>query len=392
MFVEFFFHLRKRGIPVSPTEFLTLLEALEQGLAQSSLSKFYSLARSVLVKRVENFDRYDAAFAEFFDDRPFELPGDDAEITDALLEWLDNAKFLRDLSDEQLEALDKLDLEELREQFEQRLDEQDERHDGGDHWVGTGGTSPFGHSGKHPSGIRVGGTGQNRSAMQIASERRFQNLRTDRVLDTRQISVALRKLRRLTRDGRPEELDLEATIDATARNCGDIEMVFRPPRKNQVKLLLLADVGGSMTPHSELVSRLLSAAHDAHHFKAFKRYYFHNCPYETLYTDISRREGEATSDILANLDRRWRCLIVGDAAMAPPELMQPGGCIDYFHYNEEPGLTWLDRIDDAVGDVAWLNPDKPRWWQSFTTKKIGRKFPMFPLTLEGLDEAIDELR
>ncbi len=392
MFIDFFYHLRDRGIPVSPTEFLALIEALEKGLAAASLSRFYALARSILVKRVEHYDLYDAAFAEFFRDRPFTAPDKRAEITDDLLDWLEEAKFVRQLTEEQLAALEELDLDELREQFEQRLAEQDERHDGGDTWVGTGGTSPFGHSGHHPTGVRVGGEGMRGSAMQIATKRRFRNLRTDRVLDTRQISVALRKLRRLTRTGRDEELDLEATIDATARNAGDIEMVFRPPRENQVKLLLLADVGGSMTPHSELVSRLLSAASNAHHFKDFRIYYFHNCPYETLYTDIARRKGEPTREVLDQLDRTWRCFIVGDAAMAPPELMQPGGSVNYFHYNDDAGITWLHRIRDTIERTAWLNPDKPRWWQSFTTHKIGDLFPMYPLTLDGLDDAIAEVR
>ncbi len=392
MFVEFFFHLRKRGIPVSPTEFLTLVEALEKGLAAASLTRFYTLARSILVKRVEHFDLYDAAFAEFFEDRPFTHPDRRAEITDELLDWLKEARFLRELTEEQIAHLESLDLDELRRQFEERLAEQDERHDGGSHWVGTGGTSPFGHSGKHPSGVRIGGPGGNRTAMQIAQKRRFKNLRTDQVLDTRQIAVALRKLRRLTRDGRAEELDLDATIDKTAKNAGFIDLVFRAPRENQVKLLLLADVGGSMTPHSQRTSKLFSAAHKAHHFKNFEAFYFHNCPYETLYTNISRRKGKPTREVLANLDKTWRCIVVGDAAMAPPELMQSGGSINYFHFNDDAGITWLRRLKEAVPRTAWLNPDKPRWWGSYTTKVIGELFPMFPLTIDGIEEAIDEIR
>ncbi len=392
MFVDFFYHLRKRGIPVSPTEFLTLLEALEEGLAASSLTRFYALARAVLVKRVEHFDLYDAAFQEFFDDRPFTHPQAAEGLTDDLLDWLEEARFFRELTQEQIDALERLDLDELREQFEERLAEQDERHDGGSHWIGTGGTSPFGHSGHHPSGIRVGGKSKHGSAMQIASKRRFKNLRTDLVLDTRQIGVALRKLRRLGRGEGPEELDLDATIDETARNAGHIEMVFRPPRKNQVKLLLLADVGGSMNPHSELTSRLFSAAHRANHFKAFEAYYFHNCPYETLYSDMARRKGKPTAEVLANLDRSWRCFIVGDAAMAPPELTQPGGSIHYYHHNEVAGITWLRRFRETMPRIAWLNPDKPRWWGGYTTRKIGEIFPMFPLTVDGLDRAIAEVR
>ena len=392
MFVEFFYHLRKRGIPVSPTEFLALLEALDRGLAAASLNRFYALARAVLVKRVEHFDLYDAAFHEFFSDRPFSHPDRANKLTEDLMSWLEDAKFFREMTEEQIEALERLDLEELREKFEERLREQDERHDGGSHWIGTGGTSPFGNSGRHPSGIRVGGTGQHRSALQVASKRRFRNLRTDLVLDTRQIGMALRKLRRLGRNEGPEELDLDATIDETARNAGDIELVFRPPRKNQVKLLLLMDVGGSMNPHSELTSRLFSAAHRAQHFKAFESYYFHNCPYEKLYSDMARRKAEPTVEVLANLDRTWRCFIVGDAAMAPPELTQPGGSIHYYHFNEDPGIVWLQRIRETVPRTAWLNPDNPRWWGGFTTRKIGELFSMFPLTLDGLDRAVAEVR
>ena len=392
MFIPFFFHLRDRGLPVSITEFLTLLEALEAGLANASLTHFYGVARAILVKRVEDFDRYDAAFAEFFEDRPFRDPDKSAAIEEELLEWLEEARWLRELDEDKLQALDALDLEELREQFEERLQEQDERHDGGDHWVGTGGTSPFGHGGDNPAGLRIGGPGRRGRAIQVATKRRFKNLRSDQVLDTRQIGVALRKLRRLSRKGRAQELDLEATIDATAKNAGDIDLVFRPPRENQVKLLLLADVGGSMTAHSQRTSQLFSAAHKAHHFKHFKSYYFHNCIYETLYTDIARRKGEPTEEVLAQLDRSWRVVIVGDAAMAPSELMRPGGCIDYYHFNDEAGITWLKRIQEELPHSAWLNPDKPRWWNVYTVQQIKQIFPMHPLTVEGIRDAVEEIR
>lgn len=392
MFISFFYHLRYRGIPVSPLEFLTLLEGLEAGLAAASLERFYLLARATLVKKAEHFDLYDAAFAEFFTDRPFSHPETQAEITADLLDWLKDPKSFAALSEEERAALQALDLEELRRQFEERLEEQKERHDGGNRWIGTGGTSPFGHSGTNPAGVRVGGPGGRRSAVQVAADRRFQNLRTDLVLDTRQIGLALRKLRVLTREGGRPELDLEASIDETARNAGDIELVFRPPRENQVKLLLLADVGGSMNPYSELTSRLFSAAHKAHHFKAFQAYYFHNCPYETLYTDMTRREGKPTEEIFANLDDSWRCFVVGDAAMAPSELIEPGGAISYFHFNEKPGLFYLEKLKDRIPRTAWLNPDKPKWWTAYTTRVIGELFEMFPLTLKGLEEAIEEVR
>jgi uncharacterized protein with von Willebrand factor type A (vWA) domain len=392
MFVDFFYHLRERGLSLGVHEFLDLLEALEKGLARESLTHFYSVARSLLVKRPEDFDTYDRAFAEYFEGVEFDASTKD-QITDELLEWLEEAPLeAPELSEEELEAMADRDLDELRDEFEERLDEQDERHDGGSHWVGTGGTSPFGHSGEHPKGIRVGGDSQNRSAVQVASERRFQNLRKDVTLDVRDIGQALRRLRRLTRDGREEELDVPGTIDATADNGGELELVFQPSRENDVKLLLLMDVGGSMTPYTRLTSRLFSAAHQANHFKAFESFYFHNCPYETLYTDMARETGEPTERLLAHLDRTWRCFVVGDAAMAPEELMREGGSVDYHHHNERPGIEYLQDLKDAVLEVAWLNPRAPKWWGTWSTRKIRELFSMFPLTMEGLEDAVDELR
>ncbi len=393
MFIDFFYHLRDRGLPLGVTEFLTLLDALSEGLARESLTHFYGVARSILVKRPEHFDLYDQAFAEYFEDVEMD-PEAKAELTEDLLDWLEeNPLPSPELSDEEIEALDELDLEELREQFEQRLSEQDERHDGGDHWVGTGGTSPFGRGGQHPSGVRVGGSGENNSAVQVAGERRFRNLRKDVTLDVRDIGQALRRLRELTREGREDELDLEATIDETARNAGDVRMVFRPPRENNVKLLLLMDVGGSMNPYTRLTSRLFSAAHQASHFQAFKSYYFHNCPYGTLYTDMKRREGEPTERVLGNLDRTWRCIVVGDAAMAAHELMRKGGAIRYSHRNETTGFEYLQKLDEAVLRTVWLNPrDRRGWSTTWTTQKIKTLFPMYPFTMEGLEDAVADLR
>ncbi len=229
--------------------------------------------------------------------------------------------------------------------------------------------------------------------MQVATKRRFQNLRHDRILDVRQIATALRQLRRLTRDGREEELDIDETVDATARNVGDLEIVFRPPRKNTVKLLLLMDVGGSMTPHTRLSELLFSAAHAASHFKAFQHYYFHNCPYEKLYTDISQRKGVSTLEVLQNLDRKWYTVIVGDAAMSPYELTSSGGSIDFFHYNEEPGIRWLQRIRERFPRSVWINPDPPRYWGvTQSTIMIQDIFEMHPFTLDGLGDAISYLR
>ena len=392
MFIEFFYYLRDRGLPVGVTEFLTLIEALEKGLARQSLTHFYTVARSILVKRPEDFDRYDRAFASFFRDVEVD-PEMKAEVTDELLSWLEeNPLPPPEVSQEELDAMQRHDLDELREQFEERLQEQDERHDGGDHWVGTGGTSPFGHSGENPQGVRVGGQGRNKSAVQVAGERRFQNLRKDITLDVRDISQALRRLRELTRDGKRDELDIDATIDQTARNGGDIELVFQPPRENNVKLLLLMDVGGSMDPYARLTSRLFSAAHQVSHFKAFQTYYFHNCPYERLYDDMARREAEPTERVLGNLDRTWRCIIVGDAAMAPSELMHEGGAINYFHQNDTAGIDYLRKLDDKVLETVWLNPHNPKWWGGWTQRKIQELFPMFPLTMSGLEDAVATLR
>jgi uncharacterized protein with von Willebrand factor type A (vWA) domain len=227
----------------------------------------------------------------------------------------------------------------------------------------------------------------------VASARRFRNLRHDVILDTRQIGVALRQLRKLRRDGVAEELDLEESIDETARNAGDIELVFRAPRKNTVKLLLLMDVGGSMTPYTHLCERLFSAAHAANHFKAFRYYYFHNCPYERLFTDISFGKTEDTKHLLEQLDREWYCMIVGDAAMAPYELTAIGGSVDYFHHNPEPGISWLQRIAERFPRSAWLNPDPvPYWDTTYTTRVIRDIFSMYPLTLDGLEEAIRDIR
>lgn len=397
MFVNFFYHLRARGIPVGTTEFLSLLTALEKGLAAESLERFYAVARAVCVKRVEHFDLYDQAFAEFFKDSEFTYTGR-TSLEDEVYRWLENGK-VRELTAEERAMLDAMSLDaekldELRRRFEERLQEQTERHEGGNKWVGTGGTSAFGHSGFHPGGIRVGGEDRpgRGSAVQVASKRRFYNMRNDLTLDTRQIGLALRNLRELVREGAVDELDLEESIAETARNAGEIELVFRAPRKNNVKLLLLMDAGGSMNPHAWVTSQLFSAAHKANHFKAFKSYYFHNCPYEFLFTDMEREEKISTVQVLAELDSTWRCIIVGDAAMAPSELMEPGGSVDYFHFNPEPGIAWLQRFREVVPRTAWLNPDSPRWWGGYTTRVIGSLFPMFPMTLEGLEDAVAEIR
>lgn len=386
MFVDFFFHLRSYGLKVTITEWLSLMEALFQGHARADLRTFYTLARALLVKRETDFDLYDRAFLSFFSGVE-----DDFELTEDLLDWLSNP-VLPEISDEDRAKLEALDLDALRERFLERLAEQTERHDGGNKWIGTGGTSPFGHGGEHPSGIRVGGGGGGRTAVQIAGARQFRNLRSDRVIDTRQIGLALRRLRKLDKDEGPEELKLEETIHKSARNGGEIDLVFGPPRRNRVKLLLLVDVGGSMDPHTLLCERLFSAAHAANHFKKFEYRFFHNCVYERLYTDIARWRGEPTSDMLRNLDQTWSLVLVGDAWMSPYELTHAGGAIDYMHRNADTGLTWLQRLRQRCPNSIWLNPEPQKIWNAPTIHLIRQVYPMYPLTIDGLTEAVDVLR
>ena len=387
MFVDFFYHLRGYGLKVTITEWLSLMKALAIGHSRADLHVFYNLARCLMVKREADFDNYDRAFASFFMGVENHF-----DISDELLEWLSKPELPRELTDEERAKLEALDLDELRERFKELLDEQKERHDGGDRWIGTGGMSPFGHGGEHPTGVRIGGSGGGRSAVQVATDRRFRNLRSDRILDTRQIGLALRRLRKLDKDEGPEELDIDETIDSSARNAGEIDLVFRPPKRNRIKLLLLIDVGGSMDPHTLLCERLFSAAHKANHFKKFEFKFFHNCVYENLYTDISRWKGEATSQILKRLDHSWSVCLGGDAWMSPYELTHTGGAIDYYHTNQVTGLDWLRKFRDRCPNSIWLNPEPRRIWNAPTIHLIRQVFPMFELTIDGLTEGIDVLR
>ncbi|MEZ4270299.1 MAG: VWA domain-containing protein [Myxococcota bacterium] len=387
MFVGFLFHLRAFGLKVSVTEWLSLMQAMANGHTKSSLQVFYHLARALLVKKETLYDLYDQAFASYFE-------GIDAHfsINDEILAWLENPQLPRELTEDELRQLQTWDLDKLREEFEKRLQEQTERHDGGNRWIGTGGTSPFGHSGRHPAGIRVGGTGKNRSAVQIASLRRFRNLRSDHVLNTRHVGVALQRLRRLSRDTGAMELDINMTIDKSAKNGGEIDLVFARERANRIKLLLLIDVGGSMDPHFEICEQLFSAAHKASHFKAFEHYTFHNCFYEHLYTDISRYESILTQDLLKRVDSSWTVIVVGDAWMSPYELTYPGGNIYWGHHNPDPGLVWLQRLRQRCPNSLWLNPEPPSIWHAESVQIVRHVFPMFHLTLDGLTEAVDILR
>ncbi|HVU90272.1 MAG TPA: VWA domain-containing protein [Pirellulales bacterium] len=386
MFIDFFYHLRSFGLKVASTEWLALMQALAGGHARADLNTFYYLARCLLVKREADFDAYDRAFASFFAGIETSV-----DLSDELLEWLENP-ILPNISDADREKLQAFDLDELASRFRELLERQKERHDGGNRWIGTGGTSAFGHGGEHPSGVRVGGEGGGRSAVQVAGERRFRNLRSDRILDTRQIGIALRRLKRLNKDEGPEELQLDDTIDHSARNGGEIELVFGPPRRNRVKLLLLMDVGGSMDPYTHLCERLFSAAHAANHFKKFEHRFFHNCVYERVYTDIQIWKGEPTVDLLANLDHTWSVIFVGDAWMAPSELTHLGGALSFDYRNSETGLAWLVRIRERVPNSVWLNPEPRERWNAATIRMIRRLYPMYELTIDGLTEAVDVLR
>jgi len=385
MFTDFFYTLKRRKVPVSIIEWMTLMEALAKGYI-SNLDEFYYLARAILVKSESYYDHYDLAFQEYF--KGIETP---AEITEQIMEWLQDPINRMTLSEEERALFDNMDFDELLKELENRLKEQTEQHDGGGYWIGRGGMSPFGHSGYHPAGIRIGGESGGRHAIQIAQERRFRNYRSDVTLDVRQIKMALRGLRQLSRIGPEDELDLERTIDATSKNAGEIEMVWTRSRKNAVKLMLLMDVGGSMFPFARLCSRLFSAAHSSTHFKDFQYFYFHNCIYDNLYQDIERQDAVSTDHLLHILEPDYKVVLVGDARMAMPELTQRYGAIYYYERNEVPGLLRLKQIAEHFTHCVWINPTEPYYWNHPTVMLVEKFFPMFELTLDGLDQAVKKL-
>ncbi len=386
MFVPFLYELRARKVPVGTQEAIALAQALKQGLHDSSLDGFYFVARSLLVHDEKHLDAFDQAFARHFEG--VETAG--LELHQQLLDWLTDArKRLPDLSPEERALLEQLDRETLEQLFQQRLREQKERHDGGNKWIGTGGTSPFGHSGRAArEGIRVGGEGGLRSAVRVASERHFRDYRDDMVLDVRQLGIALRKLRAFAREGHETELDLDQTIAETAKNLGELEVVLRPPRKSNTRVILLMDVGGSMDPYAELVSRLFTAAKKATHFRELRTYYFHNCVYGRVYQKASMREPLQVSQLFAETDKRYKLIVVGDALMAPWELMSRSGWQDDEGHE---GVTWLMKLAEHYPSAAWLNPEPTTGWWQTTIEVIRRVLPMYPLTLEGLGEAVGAL-
>lgn len=388
MIVPFLYELRKRKVPVGTTEAVALAEALAKGLHENSLDGFYHVARALLIHSEAHLDAFDEAFLAHF--KGIEVAGN--AITNDLLNWLKNAIEQRaTLTDEERALLDAMDPEELKRMFEERLREQQERHDGGNRWVGTGGTSPFGHSGAARAGIRIGGPGGNRSAIQVADARQYRGYRSDLTVDVRQLQVALRKLRAFEREGHDEELDLDGTIDQTAKNAGEIEVVMRPPRRPNTRVILMMDVGGSMDPYAHLVSRLFSAASKASHFKELRSYYFHNCIYGRVYKTERFDEPVRIRDLLAECGPHYKLVCVGDALMAPYELLHSGGSLDYYHDNQVAGIEWLSMLGEHFERSVWLNPEPRNYWYGNTIEYVRQVFSMFPLTMEGLGEAVNHL-
>jgi uncharacterized protein with von Willebrand factor type A (vWA) domain len=387
VFLGFFYLLRSRGLKVTPEQWLTLVQAMGMGLHGSSLMGFYSLARSILVKDESELDDFDMCFAKHFQGIELAVDG----IEEDVFAWLANPIAPYEIDPELRRVLDQVDVDRLREEFEKRLREQTERHDGGNRWVGTGGTSPFGHSGYHPGGIRVGGQGRHGSAVQVAAERRFKEHRKDLVLDTRQLGVALKKLRALKRDGPADELDLDQTIHRTANQAGELELVFCPPRENNLELLLALDVGGSMEPYRRLVNLLFSAAHSARHFKRFEHVYFHNCIYDSVYRDASFQQAVPLHELLRSFGRDARLVLVGDAHMYPGELLDRGGSIHWWDRNPEPGVVTMKRLAEHFRHSAWLNPMHERMWHASSVTIVSQIFDMYPLTLDGVERLAKDL-
>jgi uncharacterized protein with von Willebrand factor type A (vWA) domain len=391
MLIDFFYTLRAAQLPVSVKEFLSLLEALEAGIVGPrsedawSLDDFYFMARLALVKDEKHYDKFDRAFAAYFkgvettaDLAARELPSD----------WL-TQMLERELSDEQKAALQKLGWDELMETLKKRLAEQKGRHEGGSKWIGTGGTSPFGNGGYNPQGIRIGGQSKNKSAVKVWEQRAYQDYDDQQELGTRNIKVALRRLRRFAREGNELELDLPDTIRSTAANAGYLDIKMVPERHNNVKVLLLMDVGGTMDEHIQRVEELFSAVRSE--FKHLEFYYFHNCVYDFMWKNNRRRFAEKfpTWDIIRKYNKDYKLIFVGDATMSPYEILQPGGSVEY--NNEEPGAEWLQRLTHAFPKFAWINPEPPGVWQYRQSISIIQQLMaqrMYPLSLKGLEDAM----
>jgi len=389
MLINFFLGLRNGGVPVSIREYLDLLGALAERVVFADIDDFYYLSRAVLVKDEKYFDKFDRAFAAYFKD--IESLDD---IINVLIpeDWL-RKEFEKFLSEEEKAKIKSLGgLDKLIEEFKKRLEEQKKRHEGGNKWIGTGGTSPFGAEGYHPEGIRVGPNGRNRRAVKVWEKREFRNLDDSVELGTRNIKIALRRLRKFARSGAVEELDMPDTIRSTAKNAGLLDIKMVPERHNAVKVLLFFDVGGSMDPHVKTCEQLFSAARTE--FKHLEYFYFHNFIYDAVWKNNIRRHSEriATIDVLHKYPHDYKVIFVGDASMSPYEILQPGGSVEY--WNEEAGEIWMRRIAETYSKMIWLNPVPQEHWDFTQSIDITRQLVedrMYPMTLKGLEEGMSYL-
>ena len=389
MFMTFFSELRQAKVPVTLKEYLVLMEALDKSVIDRSVEDFYFLSRSALVKDEKNLDKFDRVFGHVF--KGLETVGDDV-TSEIPAEWLKalTEKFLTDEEKAAIEAMG--GFEELMKTLQERLAEQKKRHEGGNKMIGTGGTSPFGANGYNPEGVRIGqDKGRHGRAVKVWDKREYKNLDDSVELGTRNIKIALRRLRKFAREGAPDELDLDGTIKGTSCK-GYLDIVMRPERRNKIKVLIFFDIGGSMDSHIKLCEELFSAARTE--FKNLEFYYFHNCLYESVWKDNRRRAQEKTNtwDVLHKFPSDYKVIFVGDATMSPYEITYPGGSVE--HWNEEPGAIWMDRVTQIYHSCIWLNPTPERHWdytQSIGVMKqlVGDR--MFPLTIEGLDKAMKEL-
>lgn len=389
MFLDFFLLLKEEGLPVTIGEYLNLLEALNKKVAALNVEEFYFLSKTILIKHEQFLDRYDLLFGNYF--HGVELS--DIEKKEIPEDWL-KKEIDRLFSEEEKALIEKMGgLEKVMERLKQLMEEQKEKHQGGSKWIGIGGTSPFGHGGYNPEGVRIGGSGGQKSAIKVWEKREYQNYASNVELNTRNIKLALKRLRILTREGIEDELDLHTTIEKTCKNAGYLDIEMQAPKKNRVKVLLFFDVGGSMDPHVEICEQIFSAAKSE--LKHLEFFYFHNCVYESIWKDNNMRNSDRipTFEILHKFNQDYRIIFVGDATMSPYEITALGGSVE--HYNDESGAAWLQRFVDKFPNIVWLNPSNEYYWDGVPSTKIIKyifKDRMFPMTLDGLANAMKTLK